>query len=52
MGCGCCRAAGIGGPPVFKKANYTTLTPGLPDDPETVEDAQAHPEVFAHKTVG
>jgi non-heme chloroperoxidase len=35
----------------FKKAGYTTLTPGWPDDPETVEDAKAHPEVFAHKTV-
>jgi pimeloyl-ACP methyl ester carboxylesterase len=37
---------------VFKKAGYTTLTPGWPDDPETVEEAKAHPEVFAHKTVG
>ena len=37
---------------VFKKAGYTTLTPGWPDDPETVEQAKAHPEVFAHKTVG
>ena len=37
---------------VFKKAGYTTLTPGWPDDPETVQDARAHPEVFAHKTVG
>lgn len=37
---------------VFKKAGYTTLTPGWPDDPETVQDAKAHPEVFAHKTVG
>src|ERR1700729_4642762 len=36
---------------VFKKAGYTTLTPGWPDDPETVEDAKAHPEVFAHKTI-
>jgi non-heme chloroperoxidase len=35
----------------FKTAGYTTLTPGWPDDPETVEDAKAHPEVFAHKTV-
>lgn len=26
--------------------------PGWPDDPETVEEAKAHPEVFAHKTVG
>jgi pimeloyl-ACP methyl ester carboxylesterase len=37
---------------VFKKAGYTTLTPGWPDDPETVAEAKAHPEVFAHKTVG
>src|SRR2546427_3953652 len=36
---------------VFEKAGYTTLTPGWPDDPETVEEAAAHPEVFAHKTV-
>jgi non-heme chloroperoxidase len=36
---------------VFKKAGYTTLTPGWPDDPETVEDAKVHPEVFAHKSV-
>jgi pimeloyl-ACP methyl ester carboxylesterase len=36
---------------VFKKAGYTTLTPGWPDDPETVQDAKAHREVFAHKTV-
>jgi non-heme chloroperoxidase len=28
------------------------LTPGWPDDPKTVEEANAHPEVFAHKTVG
>ena len=26
--------------------------PGWPDDPETVEEANAHPEVFADKTVG
>ena len=36
---------------VFRKAGYTTLTPGWPDDPETVQDAKAHPEVFAHKTI-
>ena len=38
--------------PVFEEAGYTALTPGWPDDPETVEEAKAHPEVFAHKTVG
>jgi len=37
---------------VFEEAGYTTLTPGWPDDPETVEEAKAHPEVFANKTVG
>ena len=37
---------------VFEQAGYTALTPGWPDDPETVEEANAHPEVFANKTVG
>ena len=36
----------------FAEAGYAPLTPGWPDDPETVEEANAHPEVFAHKTVG
>jgi pimeloyl-ACP methyl ester carboxylesterase len=31
---------------------FVTLAPGWPDDPETVEDARAHPEVFAGKGVG
>ena len=37
---------------VFEEAGFTALTPGWPDDPDTVEEAKAHPEVFAHKTVG
>ncbi len=37
---------------VFEAAGYTTLTPGWPDDPETVEQAKAHPEVFARKSIG
>src|SRR5258706_6249712 len=37
---------------VFEQAGYTPLTPGWPDDPETVEEANAHPEVFANKTIG
>ena len=37
---------------VFEEAGYTTLTPGWPDDPETVGEANAKPEVLAHKTVG
>jgi non-heme chloroperoxidase len=37
---------------LFEEAGYTALTPGWPDDPETVEEANAHPEVFAKKTIG
>jgi pimeloyl-ACP methyl ester carboxylesterase len=37
---------------VFEEAGYVALTPGWPDDPETVEQANAEPEVFAGKTVG
>jgi non-heme chloroperoxidase len=37
---------------VFEDAGYAALTPGWPDDPKTVEEANAHPEVFAGKTVG
>jgi pimeloyl-ACP methyl ester carboxylesterase len=36
---------------VFEQAGYTALTPGWPDDPNTVAEAKAHPEVFAHKTI-
>src|ERR1700720_4227305 len=37
---------------VFDEAGYRSLTPGWPDDPQTVEQANAQPEVFARKTVG
>ncbi|HEX4483230.1 MAG TPA: alpha/beta hydrolase [Solirubrobacteraceae bacterium] len=37
---------------IFEEAGYATLTPGWPDDPQTVEQANAKPEVFAHKSVG
>jgi pimeloyl-ACP methyl ester carboxylesterase len=37
---------------VFEEAGFTAVTPGWPDDPDTVEEANAHPEVFAGKTVG
>jgi non-heme chloroperoxidase len=37
---------------VFEEAGYVALTPGWPDDPETVEEAKAKPELFAHKTIG
>ena len=37
---------------VFEESGYAALTPGWPDDPETVEEAKEHPEVFARKSVG
>ncbi len=37
---------------LFEGAGYTALTPGWPDDPNTVAEANAHPDVMAHKTVG
>jgi pimeloyl-ACP methyl ester carboxylesterase len=37
---------------VFAGAGYAPITPGWPDDPETVAEAKEHPEVFAGKTVG
>jgi pimeloyl-ACP methyl ester carboxylesterase len=37
---------------VFEAAGYTTLTPPWPDDPATVEEANAAPDVFAGKSVG
>jgi pimeloyl-ACP methyl ester carboxylesterase len=36
----------------FKKGGYAPLTPDWPDDPETVEQARANPDVFAKKTLG
>lgn len=37
---------------VFEAAGFAPLTPGWPDDPDTVAEANAHPEVFAGKGVG
>lgn len=37
---------------LFEEAGYVALTPGWPDDPDTVEEALAHPEVFAKKSIG
>jgi non-heme chloroperoxidase len=37
---------------LFEKEGFCALTPGWPDDPQTVEEAKEHPEVFAHKTIG
>src|SRR4051794_35621189 len=35
----------------FEANGYTTIAPGWPDDPATIEDAYKDPEVFAHKMV-
>ncbi len=37
---------------VFEEAGYSAVSPGWPDDPQTVEEANANPDVFARKTVG
>jgi len=37
---------------LFEEHGYTALTPGWPDDPDTVQEANAHPEVFAGKSIG
>lgn len=37
---------------VFEEAGCTTLAPGWPDDPNTVAEANANPDILAHKTVG
>jgi pimeloyl-ACP methyl ester carboxylesterase len=36
----------------FEAEGYVALTPGWPDDPNTVGEAREHPEVFANKTIG
>ena len=36
---------------LFEEAGYVALMPGWPDDPETVAEAKAHPEVFAGKGI-
>ncbi|SPM36218.1 Fermentation-respiration switch protein FrsA, has esterase activity, DUF1100 family [Mycobacterium rhizamassiliense] len=36
---------------LFEANGYTTIAPGWPDDPSSVAEARAKPEVFAHKKV-
>jgi non-heme chloroperoxidase len=36
---------------LFEEAGYVGLTPSWPDDPETVEEARANPDVLAKKTL-
>jgi non-heme chloroperoxidase len=35
----------------FEEAGYVAVTPGWPDDPDTVAQAREHPEVFAGKGI-
>ena len=37
---------------LFEAEGFAPVAPQWPDDPESVAEANAHPEVFAHKTVG
>jgi pimeloyl-ACP methyl ester carboxylesterase len=37
---------------LFEEAGYAPVSPGWPDDPDTVAEAAANPDVFANKTVG
>jgi non-heme chloroperoxidase len=37
---------------LFEESGYIALSPGWPDDPPDVEQAQAHPETFAGKSIG
>jgi pimeloyl-ACP methyl ester carboxylesterase len=37
---------------LFEEAGYAAVTPSWPDDPETVDEARANPDVFAKKTLG
>jgi non-heme chloroperoxidase len=37
---------------LFEDLGFSAVTPGWPDDPPTVAEARAHPEVFARKTIG
>ncbi len=36
---------------LFEEAGYVGVTPGWPDDPDTVAQAREHPEVFAGKGI-
>jgi pimeloyl-ACP methyl ester carboxylesterase len=37
---------------LFEENGYAALTPSWPDDPETVAEARANPDVLAKKTIG
>jgi non-heme chloroperoxidase len=37
---------------LFEEQGFSAVAPGWPDDPDTFDEAIAHPEAFAGKTVG
>jgi pimeloyl-ACP methyl ester carboxylesterase len=37
---------------LFEKAGFSAVRPEWPDDPDTVEEGNAHPETFAGKSIG
>ena len=37
---------------VFEESGYAALTPSWPGDPETIEEARAHPDAFAGQKLG
>jgi pimeloyl-ACP methyl ester carboxylesterase len=37
---------------LFEENGYAAITPAWPDDPDTVEEARANPDVLARKTLG
>ena len=49
-GSGCCQQLGQLGR-VLRGDRLRAVTPDWPDDPETVEEARANPDVFAKKTL-
>src|SRR5919112_339488 len=36
----------------FEQSGYVALTPGWPNDPDTVEEAKANPDILARKSIG
>jgi non-heme chloroperoxidase len=46
---GCCPSSWANWADFFEQVGYAPLTPDWPDDPETVEEARANPDVLAGK---
>ena len=52
MASGCSRRVGISGRRCSRKRATAQSRQGWPDDPETVDEANANPELLAHKSLG